>query len=370
MNPVAQLTNPPSSRPGASAIAYGPRTAKKILGAFFFLESLEPIICDARHGFHRRNVFQWVFRREQNLSSESLRCHMPIVETPVSLSVEKILFATDFSSSSEKAAPYAKTLARRFASTVEVAHMFDPSFVTTYDEAALGIPAPIKRKMSNEALERVRSDFADSGIKVRAVTHESHFPAADLLKIAKEDNVDLIVAGTSSRKGLDRLILGSTAEHLIRNAPCPVLTIGPNVAPSSEIPSYFQRIVYATDFSPEAAKAAIFALSFAEDGGAKLVLCYVQSVNTSEQEVGKVVDNAFTTALRQLVPETSYDGCNPEFVVEHGEAAKAILDLANRVNADLIVLGARKSSFWLTHGGRGVTPKLLAQARCPVLTVC
>ena len=56
--------------------------------------------------------------------------------------------------------------------------------------------------------------------------------------------------------------------------------------------------------------------------------------------------------------------------VEHGDAAKAILELAERVEADLIVLGARKATFWLTHVVHGLTPDLLAQATCPVMTVC
>jgi nucleotide-binding universal stress UspA family protein len=295
---------------------------------------------------------------------------MQVVESPVSLSIAKILLATDFSASSEKAAAYAKTLARRFASTVEVAHIFDPSVVTAYDEATLGFPAPVKRKLSDESLEEVRSDFASEGIKVSGISQEGHFPASDLLKIAKRDKVDLIVAGTTSRTSLGRLILGSTAEGLIRNAHCPVLTIGPNVDLPTVIPPYFQTIIYATDFSAEAAKAAAFALSFAQDGGARLVLCFVQSVAPTKPRVKEVVDEAFKTALQRLVPETSYDWCNPQFVVEHGEAAKTILSLAERIHADLIVLGARKSSFWLTHFERGVTPDLLALARCPVMTVC
>jgi nucleotide-binding universal stress UspA family protein len=57
-------------------------------------------------------------------------------------------------------------------------------------------------------------------------------------------------------------------------------------------------------------------------------------------------------------------------VVEHGNAAESILELANRVHADLIVLGARNASFWLTHVEHGLTPDLLAEAKCPVMTVC
>jgi nucleotide-binding universal stress UspA family protein len=56
--------------------------------------------------------------------------------------------------------------------------------------------------------------------------------------------------------------------------------------------------------------------------------------------------------------------------VKHGDVSEAILSLAVRVKADLIVLGARHSSFWLTHVARGLTSELLAQATCPVMTVC
>jgi len=57
---------------------------------------------------------------------------MPVIEERVSVSINKILLATDFSSASEKAACYARALARHFASAVEIAHVFDPSVVTSY----------------------------------------------------------------------------------------------------------------------------------------------------------------------------------------------------------------------------------------------
>jgi nucleotide-binding universal stress UspA family protein len=291
---------------------------------------------------------------------------MPLVPTQVNVTLDKILLATDFSLPSEKAAAYARAVARRFNSTVEVAHCFNPSVVISPEDAIVGYTPHMKEQLAAETLESIRDQFTSCGINATAVTHESHSPAHDLVEIAKKDSVDLIVAGTASHTGLGRLILGSTAEGLIRNAPCPVLTVGPNAVPAPEDkPLFFERIIYATDFSPEAAKAAVFALSFAQDSGANLLLCYVYSGTSNP-----IVDEAFKDALRRLVPETSYDWCNPEFIVEHGEAPTAILDLAERINADLIVLGARKASFWLTHFERGVTPNLLAQARCPVMTIC
>ena len=79
---------------------------------------------------------------------------MPVIDERVSVSIKSILFATDFSQSSEKAASYAKALARRFSSTVEIAHVFDPSVVTSYEEAMIGLPINERRKRSRENLER------------------------------------------------------------------------------------------------------------------------------------------------------------------------------------------------------------------------
>jgi nucleotide-binding universal stress UspA family protein len=306
----------------------------------------------------------------ETLTFERSRCRMPVIGERVSVSLKKILLATDFSSASEKAACYARALARRFSSTVEIAHVFDPSIVTSYEEAIIGLPVNERRRIANENLERLRDDVSASGIDVRTTSPEGHRPSEGLLKVAKEHEVDLIVAGTHSKSGVERLILGSTAEQLIRNAECPVLTVGPHVKPAGDAPLAFRTIIYATDFSAEAAKAAVYALSFAQDSSARLYFCCVLGFETPTLLKREFQDGAFQSALKRMIPESSYDWCNPECVVEHGDAAKAILELAERVQADLIVLGARKASFWLTHVERGLTPDLLAQATCPVMTVC
>jgi nucleotide-binding universal stress UspA family protein len=295
---------------------------------------------------------------------------MPLIEEPVAVAIRTILLATDFSPSSEMALSYARALARRFSSTVEIAHVFDPSVVTSYDEAIIGLPVNERRRIANENLDRLRDDLSASGIKARTALPEGHRPSTNLLKVAKDHEVDLIVAGTQSKSGVERLILGSTAEQLIRNAECPVLTVGPNCQAPTDAPLAFQKIVFATDFSAEAAKAAVYALSFAEDSGAHLYFCYVLGLQVDPAVKREFLDGAFESAMKRMIPESSYDWCNPEFVVQHGDAAKAVLEFSEKVHADLIVLGARKSSFWLTHIEHGLTPDLLAHARCPVMTIC
>jgi nucleotide-binding universal stress UspA family protein len=127
---------------------------------------------------------------------------MPVIEERVSVSIKKILLATDFSPASEKAASYTRALARRFSSTVEIAHLFDPSVVTSYEEAMIDLPTNEQRRMSDESLERLRDDFSAFKINTQTASLEGHRPSAGLLKVAKDCEVDLIVAGTQSKSGL------------------------------------------------------------------------------------------------------------------------------------------------------------------------
>lgn len=293
---------------------------------------------------------------------------MPVLQR-VSVSIKNILLASDFSPASDAAAAYAKGLAVNFRSAVEIVHVFDPSVVTSYVEAILGASAKDKHRMGNENLERLERNFANAGIETCTSLPEAHRPHVALLKLAKEHETDLIVAGTHSKWGLERLVVGSTAEELIRNAACPVLTVGPQARHPQDGPLVFRTIIYATDFSPEAAKAAVFALSFAQDSGARIYFCYVADSKATPEE-RKSLDAPFKAALKKMIPESTYEWCSPETVVEHGDAADGILKLADRVHADLIVLGARNASFWLKHIEHGLTPNLLAEATCPVMTVC
>jgi len=293
---------------------------------------------------------------------------MPVLQR-VTVSVKNILFATDFSPVSERAGSYAKALALNFRSNVEIAHVFDPSAVSSYLGAILGMPVKQRQQISKDSLGKLQQNFAASGIETHTSLPEGRRPHVALLKAAEQNDTDLIVAGTHSKSGLERLVLGSTAEDLIRSASCPVLTVGPHAKEPQRGPLVFRTIVYATDFSAEAAKAAVFALSFAQDSGAHLYFCYVSG---SEPLPGEkdTFDGPFKAALNRMIPESVYEWCTPETVVKHGAAAEAILELAERVNADLIVLGARNASFWLKHVEHGLTPDLLAEATCPVMTVC
>ena len=290
---------------------------------------------------------------------------MTILGNPVEVSLENILFATDFSSSAQTAKLYVQALAERYRSRVRLLHVVDLAAAFKAPDAGLSID--VFRRIGEESLSRLQSELLAEKIRVEAVLSEATDPATEILQAAQDGSTDLLVIGTRGHKGLARLVLGSTAEELIHQAKCPILTIGPGVPPP-QLPVSFQRIVYATDFSPEAAKACVLALSFAQDFGAHLYLCHVLPEHPhamNDQELNR----RFISEMEKLVPDVAREWCEPECVLEHGVATDGILLLANRVNADLIVLGTRRASHWYDAFRSGVAYQVISNSTCPVLTI-
>jgi nucleotide-binding universal stress UspA family protein len=293
---------------------------------------------------------------------------MPVIGHPVALTVEKILFATDFSASSEKALAYVKKLAHHFGSAVTAAHVLDLSVVTASPEAAMGYSMPDLREIGEEGIRKVRHDLRQNHIIENGIVLTGGNPAGSLIEFAQEFKPDLIVMGTRGKGKLERFILGSTAEDVLRHVSCPVLTVGPQCIIPEGSDIFWSHILYATDFTPDTAHAALFALSLAEENKARVTLCHI-----IPQRMGDCADSlrdSFLDELNCMVPEEVREWCSPECVVKQGEAPATILKLANDGNADLIVMGVRPAIHLRTHAPAGVTYKVLAAARCPVLTIC
>ena len=290
---------------------------------------------------------------------------MPIIGNQIAVNLDTILFATDFSPGAETARLYVQALAGRYQSQVRLMHVVDLG--TVFKGADAGLSIDILRRIEEESLVWLANELVSQKIRVETVLGEGVDPAAEILKAANDRSIDLLVIGTRGHKGLARLVLGSTAEDLIHRARCPILAIGPAVVPPKE-PLNFQRIVYATDFSPEAAKACVFASSFAQDFGAHLYLCHVLPEHPhamNDQELNR----RFISEMEKLVPDVAREWCEPECVLEHGVATDGILLLANRVNADLIVLGTRRASHWYDAFRSGVAYQVISNSTCPVLTI-
>ena len=139
--------------------------------------------------------------------------------------IKVILHPTDFSPRSEQALQLACALARDAGARLIVLHVLERPLIV-YGGVALAPPAPRpseeERRQRREQLQQVRP--ADPAIAVEHRLEEGD-PATAIVQVAQETGCDLIVMGTHGRTGLGRLLMGSVAEKVLRDAPCLVLTV-------------------------------------------------------------------------------------------------------------------------------------------------
>lgn len=144
------------------------------------------------------------------------------------IEVKKILCAVDFSESSTKVSDYAKTLALKHGATVLV--LYAAPSLSQY--VGFHVPPNSIENFVGEIVsgaEKTMETYLNenfSGVEAegRVVTG---YAAEEILRVAEEDKVDLIVMGTHGRVGIDRILFGSVAEKVVKNSAIPVLTIRP-----------------------------------------------------------------------------------------------------------------------------------------------
>jgi nucleotide-binding universal stress UspA family protein len=136
---------------------------------------------------------------------------------------EKILIATDGSEKNRAAVEEALEIGRVCGSTVFAAYETDiGAFESASADVVIGDTWTVIQREAAAAIDRVRT-MAD-GVHLETVILEGK-PAAEIVRFATENGIDLIVIGTQGKRGLERLLLGSVAEQVIRSAPCKVLVV-------------------------------------------------------------------------------------------------------------------------------------------------
>jgi nucleotide-binding universal stress UspA family protein len=276
------------------------------------------------------------------------------IGSQVATRAESIPVATVLSSDVDTLQLYVQALAHRYQPDVVVLHVVDLGSTPSGSDASL----PVRIYRASE--EKWHHDLTSDREGIHAATK--------LLETGPEPS--LIVIGTRGGPGdLSRMVLGSTAREYLHQGHTPVLTIGPGV-PVPEKPVHFRNIVYATDYSPEAAKACVSAFSFPQDFGAQVYVCHVLpdpegGCGFTEEDL----NDRFIDALETLVPEVSPEWIDPDCVLDYKFAAAGILLIAQRVKANLIVLGTRRARRRLNESSTGLAFQVISGSSCPVLSV-
>jgi nucleotide-binding universal stress UspA family protein len=295
------------------------------------------------------------------------------VEAGKRIALKNVLFATDFSTCSNAALPYAMAVTRRYEATLHAVHVRpSKAELVLMSPDSWPVLAEEEEKRTRTYLEQLEKQFQGLVHKVLTPTGKV---ADAVAQIVDEDEIDLVVVGTHGRTGVGKLLLGSVAEEILRRTACPVLSVGPRVSGHPDQEIQFQHILFATDFSENSMAALPYAISLAEEDEAHLTLLHVVESPTSGVVDMEEVRALLTRRLSRMIPPEATPWCEAESLVEFGrpfgQPAERVLEIACDEAADLIVLGVRpvNSEFGLATHVASTTAQVLTQAACPVLTV-
>ncbi len=291
---------------------------------------------------------------------------MKALELKPQITLKNVLFATDFEVSASRALPFAVALANRYEAKFYAAH------VIPLEAYALASPELIDRVLKEAGdsagytLNQIRGSLRCRGLRCDVLLGDGN--VADVLEEwVQTYSADLVVVGTISRAGWGKVVLGSVAEEVIREATCPVLTVGPQVTTLAS--AGVHSIIWATDFSSASLRALEFAVSLAHEYKAHLTLVHV--IEGSLRDSTRLAIQPNENRLRDMIPPEAELLYRPEVVVETGVVADRILNLAADLSADFIVMGVRGTGAFAQTASRfgSIAQRVVALAPCPVVTV-
>ena len=295
------------------------------------------------------------------------------------LKPRSILIATDFSEASEKALRYSLALARFYESKFCLAHVVSSLGLTMAGPGAVAA--------CEEAVSREAADLEDSLIQTGALTGIQHkfiirqgelWP--ELREIIRQESADLLVVGTHGRHGIGKVFFGSIAEQIFRHAYCPVLTIGPHSdgRPWFGTSSTHPTFLFATDFGPASLHGLPQAIAAANQFGAKLAFLSILPAARSHTDEGlrNCQADARMRTLQRLTELADNAGLDlrPELYAEFESGrrplSEKILETADKLRADLIIMGLHDSAYTgvISHLDLASTYDVVCQASSPVLT--
>jgi len=282
-----------------------------------------------------------------------------MIHTPEAIS--NIVVATDFSPASDTALLYSLGIARRNNARVWIVYVVADSFFSSETQQRAIDDA--WREGHRRMTEHFISGRLD-GIEHKLIVE--HGAVYDVLtRMVEEHKAELLVLGTRGRSRIGKLLLGSVAESIFRQAPCPVMTVGPrtDVQLSPDGPS---RILFCTGFSHHSLQAGKLAIRIAERQEAELLLLHVGPESQPDRE--SYVRDA-KARLGSLVPSDAMLAAPVRTFVEFGTAVERILAVAQEERPDLIVLGVRQPEGFSRRLRWATAYGVVSNASCPVLTV-
>jgi nucleotide-binding universal stress UspA family protein len=293
---------------------------------------------------------------------------MPIIGESSAIQLDSVIFATDFSPASQNAGLYASAISVHFGTSLVIAHAFTLLQAALEVEAEKPLGSQQRANLSYELMLTAKMLDAGQG-RTESILLEGD-PCKVIPGLAQRRIRALIVLGTHGGGSIDRLVLGSTAEGILRHSSGPALTVGPNVSVLRGAALKIRRVLYATDCTAEAAHAAPVAVALADAFSAELdVLNVVRSREIDHPEQLRRLQEHFYGAVEAIMSHHAGQVCEPHTFVSVGQPNTEILNHVNEREIDLLILGLRRNTHLDMQNRTSGTFPIIVRAKCPVITV-
>lgn len=300
--------------------------------------------------------------------------------TAMPVSLRRLVVPTDFSEASRQAMAPAVALAREYRAALTLVYVVPSSLPAEFGHLGLVLETRRLLAEAEAAIAQFRERELPSDLNVTTVVREGGAPY-QITEVARALEADLIVLSTHGYTGLRHAWMGSTAERVVRHAPCPVLTIRAREIPlrfPDDRPCCFRHILIPSDFSPTSDKALVYAAALGARCGADYRLLHVVEpppypefgyahVPAREAALRAEATERLEVEARRQLGADRMDGTTLR--VRAGRASFEIAAEARESGADLIVIGTHGHSVWKQLVLGSTTEEVVRHADCPVLIV-
>lgn len=293
------------------------------------------------------------------------------------LAIRDILVLTDFSASAGKALESALAVAHEHEANVHLLHVLVPHVNPL--QRMLKLKAEILTELETEARRRMHQDLDqyDLGkLHAEIVVRQAPSPTPAILEYARAHNLDLLVMGSHGQGDETAFEVGSTAERVVRRAPCPVLTVPKeaSLAAASE-PCFLAPF----DLSQHSERALAHAVELAREAGAHLDIVHIVDYRPLSSIYGAVgaavpdavpdIESSLVEEMKQVADRVRAEGIDATAHVEHGPPAAYIIDAVAQRDIDLIVQASHGRTGMKRFLLGSTAERVLREAACPVLTI-
>jgi nucleotide-binding universal stress UspA family protein len=283
-------------------------------------------------------------------------------------SIKKILWATDFSSESNNALTYAEFFARKFDAMIIAVHVLpqvEPGLLESrpalledlYEQAGIKL---------DQAKKKLEAMAARKSLRFQKVVIEPGSPAKVIVETARKEKADLIVMGKTGLSGLEKIVLGSVANGVLRHSPAPVLVLG-----KKRTRPAIRRILVPTDFSPHEEIERDFAWALASAFKADLTLLNVLVLHDYrvQAEYAESLLRGVMDRLKARKAREKKDFAVTEDVVAAGNAAAGIVNYAGLNKFDIITMSSMAHSKLARLFLGSNTERVIALSDIPIFAI-